>query len=122
MTSIPPILMYHSISSNRDDPYSVSVESFERQVSWLSSNGFISASLSCVVDSIQRKDIKTLDKRVVFTFDDGYVDFVTGALPILLFHRATATVFIVTDMLGKSFLEPSQPTFTTHVQGRGEVY
>ena len=36
----------------------------------------------------------------MITFDDGYQDFVTNALPILLDRRAPATVFLVTGMLG----------------------
>lgn len=40
-------------------------------------------------------------KKLVITFDDGYQDFVTNALPILHEHRATATVFLVTGMLGE---------------------
>ncbi len=102
MTSyVPLILMYHSISDAIEDPHAVSVEAFEQHVSWLSSNGFTATSLSRVVDSIQRRDNKSLARKVVFTFDDGCEDFVTNALPILLRHGATATVFIVTHVLGE---------------------
>ena len=36
----------------------------------------------------------------MITFDDGSKDFVTNALPILLDRGTTATVFLVTGMLG----------------------
>lgn len=97
----PFILMYHSIADNSDDPYSVSVDAFREQISWLSEYGFEVVSLSFLLRSIQRRNYKNLRKKVVITFDDGYKDFITNALPILLDHGAPATVFLVTDMLGE---------------------
>lgn len=97
----PSILMYHSIADNSDDPYAVSVDAFREQISWLFEHGFEVVSLSFLLQSIQTRNYMNLRKKVVITFDDGYRDFVTNALPILLDHRAPATVFLVTDMLGE---------------------
>jgi peptidoglycan/xylan/chitin deacetylase (PgdA/CDA1 family) len=36
----------------------------------------------------------------VITFDDGYVNFLTNALPVLRSHRFVATVFLVANQLG----------------------
>ncbi|MGO9136847.1 MAG: polysaccharide deacetylase family protein [Syntrophales bacterium] len=96
----PFILMYHSIADNPDDPYSVSVDAFREQISWLSEHGFEVVPLSFLLLSIQTQNYRILRKKVVITFDDGYQDFVTNALPILLDCEAPATVFLVTDMLG----------------------
>ena len=96
----PSILMYHSITNNSDDPYSVSVDAFREQISWLYEHGFEVVSLSFLHRSIQKQNYRILRKRVVITFDDGCKDFLSNALPILLSHRAPATVFLVTDMLG----------------------
>ena len=96
----PFILMYHAVGDYPDDPYSVSVDAFRQQVSWLSGNGFEVVSLAFLYRSIQLKNYGVLRKKVVITFDDGYKDFITNALPILCDHGATATVFLVTDMLG----------------------
>jgi peptidoglycan/xylan/chitin deacetylase (PgdA/CDA1 family) len=38
--------------------------------------------------------------RVGLTFDDGYQDFLTEALPVLIEHGFTATVFVVAGRLG----------------------
>jgi peptidoglycan/xylan/chitin deacetylase (PgdA/CDA1 family) len=97
----PFILMYHAIDDYPDDPYSVSVDAFRQQVSWLSENGFEVVSLSFLYRSIQLKNYRDLRKKVVITFDDGYKDFVVNVLPILLNYGATATVFLVTEMLGR---------------------
>jgi len=96
----PFILMYHSISDDSKDPYSVSVHGFREQVSWLSENGFELVSLEFLVSLIKKNDYKSLNKKIVFTFDDGCKDFITNALPVLLENRSPATVFLVTDMLG----------------------
>src|SRR5665647_415049 len=96
----PSILMYHSIADNPEDPYSVTVDAFQEQISWLYEHGFDVVSLSFLLQSIQTGDQRALRKKVVITFDDGYQDFVTNALSILNEHSATATVFLVTDLLG----------------------
>jgi peptidoglycan/xylan/chitin deacetylase (PgdA/CDA1 family) len=96
----PSILMYHSIADNSDDPYSVSVDAFRKQISWLSEYGFDVVPLSFLLQSIQARNYRILRKKVVITFDDGYQDFLKNALPVLLERGAPATVFLVTDMLG----------------------
>lgn len=96
----PSILMYHSIADNSDDPYSVSVNAFREQISWLSEKGFDVVPLSFLLRSIQARNYRILEEKVVLTFDDGYQTFLTNALPILRDHGAPATVFLVTDMLG----------------------
>ncbi len=97
----PSILMYHSIADCSDDPYAVPAGKFQDQISWLLDHEFEPVPLSTIVDLLKRGDYHSLKKKVVFTFDDGYRDFVTAALPTLLNHKAPATVFIVAGMLGE---------------------
>jgi len=92
--------MYHSIADDSYGHYTVSVDAFREQISWFSDYGFEIISLSFLLQAIQTHDHGILNKKVVITFDDGYADFLANALPILLDHKATATVFLVTDMLG----------------------
>ena len=96
----PFILMYHAIDDCPDDPYSVPVEVFRQQISWLSENGFEVVSLSFLLQSMRTENYRALRKKVVITFDDGNKDFVTNALPILMDCGTTATVFLVTSMFG----------------------
>jgi peptidoglycan/xylan/chitin deacetylase (PgdA/CDA1 family) len=97
----PFILMYHSIAEDGDDIFTVSANKFQDQISWLIEQGFEPVPLAAIVDSIKNCDYQALKHKVAFTFDDGCSDFLTSALPILIRHKAPATVFIVTDMLGE---------------------
>lgn len=107
----PFILMYHSIADIPEDPYSVTVDAFQKQISWLADNGYEVISLSFLLESINAGNYKTLRKKVVITFDDGYKDFITNALPILADHGASATVFLVTEMFegSASWNESGEP-------------
>jgi peptidoglycan/xylan/chitin deacetylase (PgdA/CDA1 family) len=109
----PFILMYHSIVNSSEDPYAVSVDAFEEQMSWLSDNGFQVVPLAFLFQSLRNGDNSSLNKKVVLTFDDGCQDFNANALPALLRYRMTATVFLVTGMMGKS---ASWSTFSKHVR------
>ena len=100
-TAGPSILMYHSIADNSDDFFTVPIDEFRKQISWLSAHGFELISLSSLLQSISDRQYRALSRKVVITFDDGCEDFLTNALPILLDHGATATVFLVTGMLGE---------------------
>lgn len=96
----PRILLYHSVADGARDPTAVAVEAFKEQLSWLAKSGFEFVSLCNLMSSIQARDFKALRNKVVLTFDDGYADFAANALPVLQCHRASATVFLVTELLG----------------------
>ncbi|WP_019544551.1 polysaccharide deacetylase family protein [Streptomyces sulphureus] len=91
--------MYHSVSSGTEDPYRITVprERLEEQLRWLLGRG-----LSCVgVGELMAARAAGRDRGLVgLTFDDGYADFVDEALPVLLRHGCTATVFVLPGRLG----------------------
>jgi len=92
--------MYHSIADDTDDPYAVRVNSFRDQITWLSDHGFEVITLSSLLQLVQMQSYNKLRKKVVITFDDGYKNFITNALPILLDSGTPATVFIITNLFG----------------------
>ena len=87
------ILLYHRINDAIDDPLllSVSKENFYRQMVFLKKNYNI-INLETLVYKI--KDGENIRKNVVITFDDGYVDNLYNALPILKELNIPATIFI----------------------------
>lgn len=96
------IVMYHSIGGSASDPYTVSVDNFNQQIIWLVESGFQIIPLRFLIQCLADGDDSRLDRGVVITFDDGYEDFVENALPILLHYRIAATVFLVTDLMGRT--------------------
>jgi peptidoglycan/xylan/chitin deacetylase (PgdA/CDA1 family) len=101
LASAPFLLMYHSIGPVDDDPFHITVrpQRFEEQMRLLDRLGIRGASVRELLETPARDAPAA---RVGLTFDDGYQDFVTEALPILSRHGFTATVFVVAGRLGQS--------------------
>jgi peptidoglycan/xylan/chitin deacetylase (PgdA/CDA1 family) len=109
-----PILYYHYIRVNpnpRDRVgfgLSTPPAVFRAQMQYLADHGFHVISLHEAVVAI--KNHSGLPSRpVVLTFDDGYADFFTAAVPILLSHGYTATSFVISGRMGwAGYMTPSQ--------------
>jgi peptidoglycan/xylan/chitin deacetylase (PgdA/CDA1 family) len=89
------ILAYHSIS---DAPVETAVPpaAFDRQLDALAARGYRFVPLASVVTWVAGRG-PIPRKAVAVTFDDGYADFETAAMPILERHAAPATLFAVAD-------------------------
>ena len=98
------ILMYHSISQDSDIDIlidnKVSPNNFEKQMQYIAKKKKV-ISLAAFLDYTKNKD-KRLKNSVVITFDDGYLDNYTVALPILKKYGLPATFFITTGLIGKA--------------------
>jgi len=100
---VVPILMFHYIRTVTDPndklgiSLSVPPETFDKMVKSISDAGYQSISLEDFAAG------KIKDKSIIFTFDDGYDDAYTQALPVLQKYNYTGTFFIIGDMVGKQF-------------------
>jgi len=93
-----PILAYHGVGTDYSwggKRYFVSPAEFENQVKYLSDNGYTAITIN------QLDSIKSVDKPVILTFDDGYEDVYTYAYPILKKYGMHASIFIISDFIGK---------------------
>ncbi len=73
---------------------SVSVEAFEEQMSWLA------AHCVCLsLDDLVSGNVSTRERNVVITFDDGYRDNLTHALPVLQRYGVPFAVYCTTRFL-----------------------
>ncbi|WP_369208641.1 polysaccharide deacetylase family protein [Streptomyces sp. PU-14G] len=95
----PWVLMYHSVSDCDEDPYRVTVPParLERQLRWLRERGLTGVSVGRLLRARACGRGRGL---VGLTFDDGYADFLTDALPLLRRHECTATAFVLPGRLG----------------------
>jgi peptidoglycan/xylan/chitin deacetylase (PgdA/CDA1 family) len=96
----PAILMYHRIATPDLDPWglSVSPERFTEQLHVLRACRTI-LSMDCFVARLRSGDLP--HDAVALTFDDGYLDNLRQAKPILETAGVSATVFLTTDRIGK---------------------
>jgi peptidoglycan/xylan/chitin deacetylase (PgdA/CDA1 family) len=98
------VLAYHRIAEPVYDPWqlSVSPKHFDEQLEVLGELGVIERLDAAVARSARSRYGR---RRPVFalTFDDGYVDNLTAALPLLEMHDAPATVFIPTGTLDQAW-------------------
>jgi peptidoglycan/xylan/chitin deacetylase (PgdA/CDA1 family) len=98
-TPLPRVLMYHSISRQGDhDALCTSPERFEAHMLHLKRHDLRGVSMRELSRAMTTGDTRRL---VGLTFDDGYEDFLSTALPILETLGFSATVFVVAGMLGE---------------------
>lgn len=99
-----PILLYHGIIDDHSayDRYktSVSTSIFEQHMRYLHDHRYRCLSLAELI-RLPGNGSTPVEKSFVLTFDDGTNDFFSRAYPILKGFRFTATVFLVTDHIGK---------------------
>ncbi|MFB7172591.1 polysaccharide deacetylase family protein [Streptomyces sp. NPDC056254] len=101
-TASPWVLMYHSVAEFTDpaeDPYGITVtpRALEAQLVWLRSRGLRGVSVG---ELLRARAAGGGAGLVGLTFDDGYTDFLTHALPLLRRHDCTATLFVLPGRLG----------------------
>jgi peptidoglycan/xylan/chitin deacetylase (PgdA/CDA1 family) len=91
-----PVLMYHDISNQFNDEYTISPPFFAAQMEWLYSNGYKTLFFREV-----DKMIKSGDHRsVMITFDDGFASFGGYAFPLLKEYGFKATINAIGKHIG----------------------
>jgi peptidoglycan/xylan/chitin deacetylase (PgdA/CDA1 family) len=98
-----PILTYHHIGSCPAEQEGhrgiwVSEELFSRHLGWLRAKGFASVGLEQVREALEGGR-PLPGKWVAITFDDGWRDNYATAMPLLIEHGFSATVFAVTGSI-----------------------
>ena len=97
------VLTYHAID-DRSAVISVSPEKFRWQMQQLTTLGMKGISLAQAFDHLEQTGCYPPD-AVVLTFDDGYLSVLEHALPVMAEHDFSATVFLVTSMMGMNAVQ-----------------
>ncbi|GAC1658046.1 MAG: hypothetical protein NVS4B7_04410 [Ktedonobacteraceae bacterium] len=103
-----PIFMYHHISEHHAQDflnYNLTVTSidFNQQLSWLQQHDYHSITETDLFDALYYGKALPMHPMML-TFDDGYEDIYTDALPILLAHHYVGVFYIITGMIGGNYL------------------
>src|SRR6266496_2657570 len=90
-----PILMYHSISdhaSPKFKQFTVSPKLFAEHMAYLHQHRYIPITVTQFVNALSNSTLP--ERPVVLTFDDGFADFYTEALPVLKHYGFAATLYV----------------------------
>lgn len=104
-----PVLMYHSVSSEKGNALKVPPEQLDEQFKYLKENGYTLISLDDLYNYLEN-NAEIPEKSIVLTFDDGYEDNYTALFPLLKKYGFRATVFVITGYVDKvgGYLTSSQ--------------
>jgi peptidoglycan/xylan/chitin deacetylase (PgdA/CDA1 family) len=98
-----PILMYHYVRYSPDRagvPLSVLPPDFQAQMQYLKDHGYTTISMRDL-DLVLMGRTSAPPKPVALTFDDGYEDFYSTAVPVMQRLGLTATNYIPTMLIGR---------------------
>jgi peptidoglycan/xylan/chitin deacetylase (PgdA/CDA1 family) len=107
-----PIFMYHHVSNQPtfnllDYNLTVTTSDFEQQLTWLQQQGYQSINQTELFDALYYGNALPAHPMIL-TFDDGYEDVYTNALPALLAHHYRGVFYIITGMHGGSYMTWNQ--------------
>jgi len=89
--------MYHSIDDT-GSTISISPQVFKKHLQYLKNRGFETVSIQEYFSTPPSENAR----KILITFDDGYQNLFSHALPILKEFSYTAVVLLVTDYVGKN--------------------
>lgn len=95
-----PVLMYHSVTSNKEEAKGLTIhkDTLEQQLLYLKKNGYTTLHFK---DLESFKTVKDLPKRsVIITFDDVYVNQFKLAYPLFIAHNLKACFYIPFKFVG----------------------
>src|SRR5262245_5902296 len=94
------VFMFHSVvddpSQYVNDPLRCSPATIEAALRWSRTSGVDIVTLD---EAVQRLERPKSGFFAVFTFDDGYRDNITHALPVMERYSAPFTIYVTTSMI-----------------------
>lgn len=98
-------LMYHHVGILDDPqaeqfPFTMRPDMLERQILFLKANGYTPISLEELTTAC-RAGKSSIQKPVMLTFDDGYLDNYQNLFPLLKKYNVPAVIFLITDRVGQ---------------------
>ena len=115
LTADVAVLMYHSFTENEAEvtPTNSLLSDFEAQLQALRAAGYTSVGYQDLIDFVTRgTDLP--EKPVVITFDDGYLDNLELAAPLLEEYGFTANIAVIGVSVGRDTYKDTGESITPH--------
>lgn len=109
-----PIIMYHAILKDKSKTgrYVITPEKLENDFLYLKKKGYESIFISDLINFVY-KDKPLPEKPVIITFDDGYFNNLTYALPLLEKYNLKAVISVIGSLADKaSEMKVSNPNYS----------
>ena len=90
-----PVLLYHDISDDFRDSYTISPSLFAAHMEWLHNNGFRAVAVRDIARPPEN------GKAVIITFDDGYASYMDYAFPLFREYGFHSTVNVIGSLAGR---------------------
>jgi peptidoglycan/xylan/chitin deacetylase (PgdA/CDA1 family) len=92
-----PVLLYHAVAPRASQGLTIGVQQLEEQFKWLARKGYRSWHFSDLIEGQKPSG----QKNVIITFDDGYVNQLEFAVPLLQKYGLCATFFVPLKYIGQ---------------------
>ena len=89
-----PIIMYHSLLKSQKSTYIVHPNTFEEDLKYIQSKGYSTITMTELINYVYN-DAPLPEKPIIITFDDGYYNNLSYAVPLLHKYNMKAVVSIV---------------------------
>lgn len=100
-----PILMYHAVGTEYGSDWPKSLimrpELFEEHLRYLKQEGYTIISVEQLAHRLERGE--SVEKYIALSFDDGYRDNRTNALPIMQKYDAKGSFFVINKEMGDKY-------------------
>jgi peptidoglycan/xylan/chitin deacetylase (PgdA/CDA1 family) len=100
--ALVPILVYHSVSSEPMPligDFTVDEPTFAAHLDLIAERGLATLTVSQLLDAIDAGDEALVERAALVTFDDGFADFRSAALPALRERGMASTLYLATGLL-----------------------
>ena len=89
-----PIVMYHSILKSKSGTYIVHPETLEQDLKYIQSKVYTTITMTDLINYVYN-DVELPEKPIIITFDDGYYNNLSYAVPLLHKYNMKAVISIV---------------------------
>lgn len=98
-----PVLMYHGVDKSRPAGWPKSLvlptDQFESHLCYLKEQGYTMVTVAELAKRLETG--QSVDKYVAFSFDDGYENNLTVAIPLMQKYGAKGSFFVINNKIGK---------------------